>query len=305
MRKLITASMLLILGLACGVNADSAHPSFQASQPTWQNLPNTFFIEQRWASLTQGFDICSQDRIFGTVFRRFFSLTPQYDYYDTKENLVATGRMRIFSFGAIFDITDANDQPIGSVEERIFSFFPTFQIFTPDDRRVAVASMNFWGTTYTLYHPVTNQQIGSLWRPFFRFKDNWTLTIDDPHTYSTLGVDPRLFIILAAFQTDSDEWRRRCREDNNNHFDFSLLDGYRNDFENCDFDESDLIAVENLTEQQVLAPIANDSSLDDKEKFTLGIQSLLTTFEDEQVPQRQKAALYHMMKSRLSKGQAE
>jgi uncharacterized protein YxjI len=171
-------------------------------------LPEEFYVTQRWVSLTTGFDIETPERRLGTVFRRFFSMRTSYDFYDTQENLLASARMRWLSFGAVFDVFEGpSEKPIGRVEEHIFTWFPKFTIFSPADEKLAVAEMNFWGTSYEVVDPVSNQVMAKLERAFFRLKDDWKVTIQRPDLFVQKGMDPRLFVTVMAFQTDTDHWR--------------------------------------------------------------------------------------------------
>ncbi len=173
-------------------------------------IPDEFYVTQRWISLTTGFDIETPTRRLGTVYRRFFSLTTSYDFYDTAEQHLATASMRWFSFGAVFDVTEAStDKLIGRVEEHIFTWFPKFSIFSPMEEKLAVAEMNFWGTKYEVTDPATGEMMALMERAFFRLKDDWKVTILRPDLFQGKNIDPRLFITVMAFQTDSDHWREQ------------------------------------------------------------------------------------------------
>lgn len=132
-----------------------------------QETPREFFVKQHWLSWTTSFDIETDQLKLGTVHRKFLSLSPvRYDFYDYTENLQASATMRWFSWGATFDVVDAVNAPIGTVEQRLFSFFPTFEIHSPQGNVLGIAKMNFWGTTYTIRDPVTQEPFATLWRPF-------------------------------------------------------------------------------------------------------------------------------------------
>lgn len=177
-----------------------------------QEIPRQFFVKQHWLSWTTAFDIETTDLKLGTVHRKFLSLSPlRYDFFDVQENLQASASMRWFSWGATFDVTDNYEQLIGTVEQRVFAFFPTFDILSPIGTVLAVAKLNFWGTTYTLSDPATRQNMATFSRPFFRFKDNWTATITDPELFYQKLIDPRLFVLVMAFQTDRDFWAAEAR----------------------------------------------------------------------------------------------
>lgn len=172
-------------------------------------MPDEFFVTERWVSLTTGFDIETNQYRVGTVFRKFWSLLPTYEFYDQKENLISVAKMRWMTFGAIFDVVEATTElPIGSVEEEVLTWYPTFRIYSPKGEKLAVAEMNFWGTTYEVSDPVTSKVMATLKRSFFRFKDDWKATIVDRPLFDAKGIDPRLFITLMAFQTDADNWKK-------------------------------------------------------------------------------------------------
>lgn len=178
--------------------------------------PKQFFVKQHWLSFTTTFDIETDQLKLGTVHRKFLSLSPvRYDFYDYANQLQAIATMRWLSWGATFDVNDASGGAIGRVEERLFAFFPTFEILSPAGHVLAIAKMNFWGTTYSIDDPVTKEQIATLSRSLFRLKDNWSVTLTNPDLYLQKKIDPRLFIIVMAFQTDREAWaaeRNRIKE---------------------------------------------------------------------------------------------
>ncbi len=169
-------------------------------------LPEQFTVTQRWFSLTSDFDIETEEYKFGYIHRKFLSWTVQYEFYDIYDQLEARAKARWLSWGAIFDVTDATNNLLGTVEERIFSWFPSFDIISPTGQKLAVAKLNFWGNSYTLRDPVTDFPIATLYRPIFRWKDNWVVTIENPTLFYQKEIDPRLFIIVMAFQSDREMW---------------------------------------------------------------------------------------------------
>lgn len=180
-----------------------------ASLKGFFELPEEFYVTQRWISLTTTFDVATNTQKLGTVDRTFFSLRYEYNFYDFNNAHQAKARMRWFTFGAIFDVTDADGKILGSVNERILTLFPTFEIVSPSGEILAIASMNLWGTEYSLKDPASNQEIANLSRPFFRLKDNWTVKVTNPSLLAEKKIDPRLFITVMAFQTDMDTWKNR------------------------------------------------------------------------------------------------
>lgn len=169
-------------------------------------IPTQFFVKQHWFSLTNTFDVESKDRKFGTIHRKLFSWMPQYLFYNLNNEIQAVAKMRFLSLGATFDIYDVADQPIGKVDEKILTFFSTFKLYRADGYFAAKAKLNFWGTKYTVTDAETDEVIAYLWRHFFRLKDNWTVDIVNPSLIVERQIDPRMFILVMAFQTDRDYW---------------------------------------------------------------------------------------------------
>ena len=177
-------------------------------------LPDQFYVTQHWLSLTSGFDIETDEEKLGTVHRRFFSWTTQYDFYNNDGSLEATAKSRFWSLGATFDVFDLNDHLIGQVVQRLLTFFPTYLIQSNTEEVLAKAKMNLWGTTYYVTDPVTSLEIAQIYRSFFRLKDDWTVRIVNRDLLLSKNIDPHLFVTLAVFQSDVDtrkryeRWRR-------------------------------------------------------------------------------------------------
>jgi uncharacterized protein YxjI len=197
---------ILLSIIACFSLTSSIHADVASSQiGTIPTIPTEFYVEQHWLSWTSAFDIQTKEMKLGTVYRKF-SLFLEYDFYNIREVLQAKAKARIFSFGATFDLEDNEGNPIGIVNQKIFTFFPTFEIISPYGQILGTAKMNFWGTKYTLTDPVSEREIAVLSRPFFRLKDDWTVKITNLNLFIEKQIDLRLFITLAAFQTDLDYW---------------------------------------------------------------------------------------------------
>ncbi len=209
MHKLF-ACLALLAGIFSGF-ALHGHYSEHQDLHSFEHMPEEFTVTERWFSWSSAFDIESNTHKLGVVRRRIFSLTTQYDFYDVNDFHRSTAKMRFFSFGAVFDVKDVNDVKLGCVEERVFSFFPTFRVFSPHGHILATARMNFWGTSYTIKSPIDDHVIAMMTRPFFSFRDHWTIKILDPMYFVERGVHPHLFITIAAFQTDLDNWRRQAQ----------------------------------------------------------------------------------------------
>ncbi len=172
-------------------------------------LPDQFFVEQHWFSLTNAFSIKTEQETLGTVYRKLLTLNLQYEFNDPDEKLVATARARFFSLGAIFDVTDAEETYLGRIDEYVFTFFPKFDILSQDEKILATAEMNIWGTTYTFRDQADDHVIAIMHRDFFRLKDDWAVTIHDQSAFGPDKIDPKIMILLAAFQTDLEAWSQQ------------------------------------------------------------------------------------------------
>lgn len=172
-------------------------------------LPDHFYVEQHWFSLTNAFTIKTKQKSLGTVYRKLLTLHLQYDFNDPDEKLVATAQARFFSLGAIFDVTDAEGTYLGRIDEYIFTFFPKFDILSPDEKIVANAEMNIWGTLYTFRDEADDHVIATMHRDFIRLKDDWSVTIHDQSAFGPGKIDPKVMIVLAAFQSDVEAWSQQ------------------------------------------------------------------------------------------------
>lgn len=176
--------------------------------------PDEFYVTQHWLSYTSSFDIETKTHRIGTLYRRLISLMLTYDFYNNANEKLATARSRFFSLTAKFDVHDQDDVLLGTAEEQLFSFFPSFTIYGPDEStKLAYATMNFWGTKYTVYDPATDQEMAVMSRPFFRIKNNWTIQITNSALFSSKQIDSRLLMTILAFQGDREYWEQQ-RNDN-------------------------------------------------------------------------------------------
>lgn len=254
------------------------------------SVPSEFYVTQNWISLTSTFDISTKETKLGIVDRKFWSLRAEYCFYDNENKLQARARRRWISFGAVFDVYDNQDQIIGLVNERIISIFPTFDITTPSGEVLATAKMNFWGTTYTVWDPITQKEMATLSRPYFRLKDNWTVNITDPELFSSKLIDPRLFITVMAFQTDCDSWKNRtiaARIDAQKSDLASFNTSYQNTFSReFELTDEDFEAVIQLVEAQV-------GNAQNEERYFEAIYSLLN---QDNLSYSQKEALSELLK---------
>lgn len=171
------------------------------------DIPDQFNITEHWISLTTSYDIETKTRKLGTLYRKFFSFLLTYEFFDPFDNKLATARARFFSFTAHFDVYDNRDNLLGMAEEKFFTFFPTFDIYGRDgSTKLARASMNFWGTTFTIYDPLTEREMAQMHRPFFRLKNDWTISITNRQLLNQKNIDFRLLMTVLAFQGDKEYW---------------------------------------------------------------------------------------------------
>ncbi|WP_392538895.1 hypothetical protein [Legionella sp. 227] len=178
-------------------------------------IPDEMYIKEHWISLTTSYDIETKTRKLGTLYRKFFSLLLTYEFFDPFDNKLAYARSKFFSLTAHFDVYDNFENFIGAADEKLFAFFPTFDIYGPDGyTKLAKASMNFWGTTFTIYDPVTDKEMATLYRPFFRLKNDWTFNITNKALFKQKDIDSRVLMTVIAFQGDREYWE----SNNQNNF---------------------------------------------------------------------------------------
>lgn len=301
-------------------------PVFEQNREMFQ-IPEEFFVKQRWLSWSSSFDVETRTQKFGTIHRRIFSLTIQYDYYDAYDKLQANARMRFFSFGAAFDVTDADQNLIGSVHEYIFTFFPTFEIISAENHTQVIAKLNFWGTKYTLRDPVTQEEIALLSRPFFSFRDHWKVTITNPKLFAQKKIDPRLFVVVMVFQTDKDNWRAQRNANSlqmtidDLTMDESLVSGFkelRNELEvisrsmeTAEPSDEDILFIENYVEDYLTAHERNAGSIGlpngfeegmeriEQQRIYYGLTQVIPLLTQEWLTPAQKGALLYMIDGQL------
>lgn len=326
-KKLLNYSLAFSL-LAMG-HVQGADPIVPAPvQAPVTKFPTEFNVKERWVSLTLTFDIESIDAKLGTVHRKFFSWTPEYHLKDPYENFQAKAKMRFWSWMTIFDVEDGQGKPLGSVEQGWSWFRPSFTIVSPNHQKLAKASLNFWGTTYTIADVTTDQPIATLTRPFFQFKNNWTVKIVDPAAIDRLGINPNMFLVLIAFQVDREHWNAyKYKEDKDKNKDaaavidqlfnpyLSLLDseeapskeeetkqGFCKQLEerancsNCDVEptEEDIVAVEAIGNKFQATEEGTP-----EEQFQEQFNMMLNLLDSEELTPGQKGALFQMLQYRL------
>lgn len=279
-------------------------------------MPLQFFVKQHWFSWTNTFDIESKDQKFGVVHRKLFSWTPEYHFHDLEEQVQAKAKMSFFSLGASFDITDGFDKPLGKVTERILTFFSTFDLYRPDGCHVAKAKLNFWGTKYTVLDPQTDEVIAYLWKRFFRFKDDWTVDIVKPELLAHHNIDPRMFVLVMAFQTDRDYWKKLKNEMDRVlgspasalaiHKDLEkhrlVLESYRENLSDIPPSDDEIVALEAIINEH-LASVRNEEILTEDARLEVlerSLTILLPLLESNDLTSGQKSALFIMIENELN-----
>ena len=194
------ASLLLGLGLCCSQTLFALDAD---------DLAKPLHLTQHWISYTSSFNLETDTKTIGTLYRRVLSAPLTYDFFDGSKRLLTTSRAQFFSVGAHFDVCDAQKYPVGSVEERIFTVFPSFVIYSPSNDPLANADMNFWGTKFSVVDPSTQRLIAVMSRPFFRLKNDWTIRVTDPTLLSNNGLKPELLLTVLAFQGDRESWEHQ------------------------------------------------------------------------------------------------
>jgi hypothetical protein len=176
---------------------------------TLEEIPDHFEVHQHWISLTSAFDIKSDKQLIGTLYRKFLSFMLTYEFYDAYEVKQAIARARFFSWTAHFDIYDTQEHLLGMAEEKFFTFLPKFDILSPDNTLQASASLNLWGTKFTIYDPVTEHKIAVMTRPFIRLKHDWSIKIYNRQLIEDRQIDPNVLLTVIAFQGDREDWKKR------------------------------------------------------------------------------------------------
>jgi uncharacterized protein YxjI len=201
MKKIITILFSLGLFISSGWVLADEIPN---------RIPDELYITEHWISLTTSYDIDTKTQHLGTLYRRFLSLMLTYDFYDPFDHKLAYAYSKFLSLTAHFDVYDTNDSFLGAADERLFTFFPKFDIYARDGYRwLATAAMNFWGTTFYIYDPVTHYEMAYMTRSFFRIKNNWTFHVRNRELFDQKEIDPRVLMTVIAFQGDREYWEQQ------------------------------------------------------------------------------------------------
>jgi uncharacterized protein YxjI len=185
--------------------APQAAGAAQAAAPV---LPAKFKVDERILSWTTTFDIKDDNKTYGVVTQKFFSLARAFTYDDAQGKCVAKARQRILSWGSHVDVTDCADRPIGSIKEEVmkslFKVHTTYAILDASGKEVAKSVKVDWiGTEVTL--TAGGRQIAKLTRPWLQwFSDSWDVEVSD-----ATAADTRLIVMIAAYKTSVDNERRR------------------------------------------------------------------------------------------------
>jgi uncharacterized protein YxjI len=332
MLKTIFVTMLMFcsVGLYAESPTEAEVPAVEQQQQSFQ-IPEEFFVRERWFSWSSSFDLETPTHKLGRVNRRIFSLLLQYDFYDAFDKLQANAKMRFLALRPVFDVTDADEKPLGTVYQYIFTFFPTFEIISPEEQTLAIAKLNFWGTKYTLRDPVTHEEFATLSRPFFGFRDHWTVRITNPRLFAQREIDPRLFVVVMTFQTDKDNWARQRQmknlqmsldvlSDEASSYDFNglrnELESHRHVIAKIEPTEADIAFVENYVDEYLTAREGNQNAREDvaaedmeeaikelaeieNEQMYSGLEQLIPLVSTSELTDGQKSALFFMIDGQL------
>ena len=164
-------------------------------------------ITERLFAFTPTYDIGTEEKTLFIARKQLLSLTSAFDFETPDGAPIAHTTDTLFSWGIAVDITDGTNEKIGRIEEQLFQIFSwsEYKLFNAQDKLIAIAKMNFFGTSMLVYHPEDPSLVyAEISRPILRlFRDAWTLQIIDPDK-----IDERLFAVLAVYQTDKDNRRQ-------------------------------------------------------------------------------------------------
>ncbi len=179
-------------------------------------LPEEFTVTERFLSLPATFDIETDLEPFAVATKKIFSAATSFDLKDLEGRLLATSESRLLSWITIAHVADPDGQKIGLLEEEYFKIIPwaEYRIFDADDTLKAVAKMNLWGTVFKIYHPDDPTHLyATISRPLIRiYRDCWKVKILDYTIFEQRIIDPRLLVMLAVYQTNSDNRNRLKKE---------------------------------------------------------------------------------------------
>lgn len=122
-------------------------------------IPDEFYIAEQGTKWSKRFEIETKAGNIGIVYRNPFGVSlVDYDLFDSSNQKTASVRSQFISCDAHFDIYDSEEQFIGMIDEHNHSTHTRFDIYARDSITYqAKVNLNFWGTTYTMYDPITYQ----------------------------------------------------------------------------------------------------------------------------------------------------
>lgn len=258
-------------------------------------LPDEFFIKQRFFNIPTTFDIKTDTEKLFIIESEIFSLLPQYYLKDTSQNLIATSRMHFFPFLARFDLMDNENNFLGTVEQDLTFVYPHYSFFSATRKKLATAKMNFWDTKLTIKDGRDEHIIAILSRPYFHIINKWTVKILDPLAIGEKGIHPHAFMTLIAYQVHCDRRKNVEMLDTSveiikiiDRIDLSVkkeeceqfLDNYRSLYEEAEPTQADFDYIESLD---------------------VSYENIEVLFDSDELTVEQKRALWLMLENLLSK----
>lgn len=316
--------LAVLLSLVLCVNTGNAATTIQ--------VPNQFVVSQHWISLATYFDINANKQSIAALYRKIVKSRLLYDLLDANGDNLAETQAKFDTANANFYIYDTNEIFLGSAEEPLYVFFPTFTVYGKSrTNKLAVAKMNFWGTTFTLLDSTSDKEFAVMTRPLFRDTNDWNVKITNKTLFDRLGINPKVFLTVVALQGDREYWRRGnstsqqnalipCEQISTTNETILPSDISPNQF-NALLEQINLIgaqqslilattpdpvAVESLANEleanylSTLSP--NDLQLTNMERFTGFTNYLLKLLASDRVPVSRKQLIWYLLKLRLEAG---
>lgn len=279
----------------------------------WLNpLPTEFKIKQHWFSASSDFDIVVSNKTIATVHRTIWLMPYQYNF-NIGQDLMAQANGPWHSSTGDYEMRDSQKKVIGKVVETTSFFGPyRYEIRSSSNQVLAIMSLSD-GTNFVLRDPSTSAEIAKLTRPWIGkgINDDWTVKITNRSLWDKNGIDSRFVILIAAYQSDSDQ--ERWEESKNSTYAIrgfthlsqldlrraalkDSLEYYAPVFQDESFSDDDVEAVVQLS----------DDFLQDIDRSDLKVakidagEQLIAFFEGDVLSQSQKSALFHMMDSSLN-----
>ncbi len=195
MKGLVLSSLLFIL------------PIFSYGNCPVPKLQDEFILNERIISLTTTLDLEDDNGKFGTIKEKLISLARSFTYTGPSNETIATAKQKLFSWGVQIDVFDCARKKIGTIKENILkSMFKTYTTYSIEDASgeiVAISKKVSWlATSFSLKTP-EGKDIAKMKRPVINFfGDKWKMQIENHKQ-----VDPRLYIMIAAYKTSADNQR--------------------------------------------------------------------------------------------------